>query len=176
MWFFNVFFSLLSPSIPTDTLPADSVKIEFTFAKMEQGKTDQKNYYYQLSVQNTSSQSVYVIIPKWFETQPKASGIMRDVAIDSHDNLIAYSFTADIPFEIYKIAAFSSIKEQKCKIRTRSDFSKITKMEIPVYVVHEVKIGELPIQDYVQHKDFYGTNIPYSFVEASTLHETLALK
>lgn len=159
------------------SVPVDSVKIHFTFDKKEPVNSDQTSYYYHVSIENISHQDVYVIFPKWINSQPAISGIMNSVYVESHDDLEEYALLAQTPFEIYKVPANSSFTESNCKIKAKNvGVDKLSKIDIPIYIADEVKIGEIRLNEYVDHKDFYGGNIPYKIVGASTTHETLALK
>lgn len=159
------------------SVPVDSVKIHFTLDKKEPVNSDQTSYYYQVSIQNNSSQDVYVIFPKWINSQPAIAGIMNYIYVESHDDLEEYALLAQTPFEIYMVPANSSFSESNCKIKAKNvSVDNLSQIDIPIYLADEVKIGEIKLHEYVDHKDFYGNNIPYKIVGASTTHETLALK
>jgi hypothetical protein len=169
--------TLLLTPMSSYTVPVDSVKIQFTFDKKEAVNADQTNYFYHVSIDNHADQSVYVVIPKKMETVPAIKGIMNSVNVDSHDDLTEYSLYSDPSFEIYKVAAHSTFMEQSCKIKVNNaTVAKQSQMDLTIFIADEIKIGEIGLKDYVDHKDFYGGNIPYKIVGASTAHETLALK
>jgi hypothetical protein len=177
MLFLSVLISMFMPAHLSSSVPIDSVKIHFTFDKKESANSAQTNYYYHVSIQNNSDQAVYVILPKWVDALPAVKGIMNSVNVDSHDSLEEYSLQSDPSFEIYKVEAHSTFIEQSCKIRAHTEtVSKLSKIDIPIFLADEVKIGELKLNEYVDHKDFYGNNIPYKIVGANTTHETIALK
>jgi len=176
MLFLSAIISLMSPTYHS-TIPLDSVNIQFTYEKMESGQNSKKTYYYHLAIQNNSSQTVYVVIPKWFGTKPATQGIMREVDDDSHDGMTEFSFYANDSFEIYEIAPGKSIDETQCKIRTKSEGTdKSFSVKIPVYITHHIKIGELQLDDYVQNKNFYGANLTYEMVDVGTMEMSVALK
>jgi hypothetical protein len=175
MWLLSVMISLWLPTYHASTTPLDSVNIQFTYEKTEVGQNSKTTYYYQLNIQNNSNQAVYVIVPKWFGTTPGTQGIMRDVDDDSHDGMKEYAFYANESFEIYEVPAHGSISEANCKIRNKGD-ATVTSMKVPVYVAHNVKIGELKLDDYVPHKTFYGTNLTYEMQDVGTTQMSVALK
>lgn len=177
MWFFNVFFSLLSPAIHTSTVPTDSVSVQLTYEKTEPGKDSKKTYYYQLTAENKSNELVYIIVPKWFETKLYKEGIMREVDIDSHDGITEYSFYSNDSFEIFALYPHQKIVENNCKIRTTNvNLEKGSSAKLPVYIVHDIKIGELKFYEYVEDIKFFGSNLAYEVVDMSATEMTIALK
>jgi len=178
MLFLSLILSIITPiSKPAaSVIPVDSVHVSFTYNKMETGENSKNTFFYSVSMENLTNQSVYVIIPKWFSTKMTKDGIMKEVDDDSHDGKTEYSFYANNSFEVYEVKPHSSLADV-CKIRIKSDdLAKKSSLDLTIYMAHQIKIGELKLEDYMSAKDFYGNNLTYELVDVNSSDVHLGVK
>jgi len=168
--------SLIPARYASIPVTVDSVTIDFTLEKSVANSVSGTSFYYRVSLENSSSTSKYVIIPKQMGLNPPVNGVMKNFDDLSHDEIHEYAIFTDSWFVAIPIGPKEKIIDEHFMLGSLQQLKEQHTIEIPVYVTKNLKIGQLELKDYLKGKDFYGVNLPYKMIGASIGKETLALE
>lgn len=155
----------------------EPVSAEFSFKQMKAGKPPLKMFYYDVSIENKTGKSLFLAIPRWFESRLIPEDKVWGAQYDEFGELKGATLFSGVSFTIFLLAPKQKFTISNFEIQSNNeDLLSLDEFELPLRVAPDITVGEHSLSHFMDDKEHQDDELPYKFIDSRVIPTMIPFK